>query len=523
MELREYQRLMRRWWKLIGGTAMLVAVLTLGVSLWLKPVYEAKVTLQVNRSSAASAQFENNSGYYATLISGILTKNYAELIQKRPILEAVIQNLKLEIDPEDLAKQIQVTAVRDTYLLDVVVEDAQPQRAADIANELTTFFSQQNQTQQGQQIAQVQKDLQVQLATIQAKITETQINIAKLESIAEEATINPDLTTPLSEQNTEKARLKLLLEQYQQDYRALHELLRIAETTPLQLMDEIKIVENAQPAKKPVRPDLPVNLFLGLLVGAMLGIGTAAITEYFDSSVKMRIEVDQLTGIPNLAEIKPLEGSKLPEKLLDLKERHSLIAKSFRILSTNVLAILGNKDPQTLLVTSCGVGEGKSTVAANLAVALAQNGKQVILVDGNLQQPTLHTLFAHPKGPGLTDLLLQMRNGQVALKDYLLPTRVANLQLLPGGEHVPNPTELLGCPRMAELVELLKTEAQIVIFDSPAVLGTADTSHLAQLCSGTLLVVLVEKTRKSGLFYTQEQLKRMMAGTQLLGTVVNYQ
>jgi protein-tyrosine kinase len=168
------------------------------------------------------------------------------------------------------------------------------------------------------------------------------------------------------------------------------------------------------------------------------------------------------------------------------------------------------------VVTSPNPVEGKSTTVANLGVVMAQAGKRVILIDADMRRPVLHRIFDVDNSRGLTDVLLST---ELKLDGHLQPTGVENLRLLNTGPLPPNPSELLGSQRMAALIERLKEEADVILFDSPPSLAVADASVLATQTDGVLLVTDAGRTRRA---MAKESVERFhKVGANLLGVVLN--
>ncbi len=226
-------------------------------------------------------------------------------------------------------------------------------------------------------------------------------------------------------------------------------------------------------------------------------------------------EIEQMTEIPVLAAITTIKGNKEQEKLVALHHKTSPTSEAFRMLRANLDFSALDKPLQTLLITSSGAGEGKTTLISNLAVVMAQNGRRVILVDADLRKPMIHNSFTLHNDYGLTSVIRHDRT----LKEALQPTEQENLSILTSGPIPPNPAELLGSQRMEALVDDLRNEADVVLFDSPPVLAVVDANLLTRLSDATLLVVLSGSTRSRMLLRTRNQLAQVSAN--LVGTVVN--
>lgn len=183
-------------------------------------------------------------------------------------------------------------------------------------------------------------------------------------------------------------------------------------------------------------------------------------------------------------------SSALP-KLVALQEPRSPAAEAYRTLRTNLRFSSLDRPLRTILATSTAPDEGKSTTIANLAVTIAQAEQQVILVEGDLRRPTLHTLFNVPNDEGLTSLMLQ-DGGELPLQ----PTAVPGLMLLTSGPLPPRPADILGSRRMEQVIEMLKERADIVLFDTPPVNAVTDAAVLATKVDGVLLVFRSGVTRR---------------------------
>lgn len=219
-----------------------------------------------------------------------------------------------------------------------------------------------------------------------------------------------------------------------------------------------------------------------------------------------------------------------PESLVTLLDPRSPVAEAYRTLRTNIQFSSLEKPVRTLLVTSPRPNEDKSVAVANLAVAFAQAGSRVILVDADLRRPALHLLFNISNEQGLTSSLLSAGggnpiNGKGKAMGYastelpLVQTSVANLRVLPSGPLPPNPAELLSSALMRDLIERLRDEADYVLFDAPPVLAVTDASVLATRLDAALLVLKAGRTTRDEAREAKEQLEKVHAN--LLGTILN--
>lgn len=214
--------------------------------------------------------------------------------------------------------------------------------------------------------------------------------------------------------------------------------------------------------------------------------------------------------------------SKNKKRLLDSKRKliakydpKSPISEQYRTIRTNILYSSVDEEIRSLMVTSSGPGEGKSTTTGNLAVVFAQQGKTVLLIDADLRKPTVHYTFKLSNTTGLTSIL----TNQVELMEAVNKTDEDNLYVLSSGPIPPNPSELLGSKAMKQFMERALEEFDLIIFDTPPVLAVTDAQILGNLCQGSVLVVSSGKTDKESLLKTKELLTA--SNGRLLGVVLN--
>jgi tyrosine-protein kinase Etk/Wzc len=285
----------------------------------------------------------------------------------------------------------------------------------------------------------------------------------------------------------------------------------------------IRIIDTAIVPQGAISPNLRLNLMLGLIAGLLLSIGVAFFLEFIDDSLKTVEEVERTIR-------KPIYGiiPRIPETTLDdagdpipsqnLVTHHSPkspISEAFRTMRTNIHFADPDQTMATLLITSAGPSEGKSTIVANLAITIANTGRKTLLVDCDLRKPKLHTLFEHQRDSGLTTALAGGAPWQSVLKD----TQVENLRLLTSGPIPPNPTEIVASQAMKDIIEDFKTEFDFILFDSPPVVAVTDAAILSTYTSGTLMVVELGRSRGSAVNRALDLLAKVNAN--LLGIVTN--
>ncbi|WP_129676924.1 CpsD/CapB family tyrosine-protein kinase [Candidatus Chloroploca sp. Khr17] len=208
-------------------------------------------------------------------------------------------------------------------------------------------------------------------------------------------------------------------------------------------------------------------------------------------------------------------GSSPETTLITLRDPGSPAAEAFRTLRTNLLFSSLDRPLHTLLVTSTAPDEGKSTTLANLAVTMAQAEQRVLIVDCDLRRPSLHTIFGLPNERGLTSAVLAQDDGPLPIQ----PTSVPGLHVLTSGPLPPRPADLLGSRRMGALIERMRSEAEIVLFDTPPVVAVTDAATLASRVDGVLLVLHAGQTRRDRAREARRLLEQVKAN--IVGVVLN--
>lgn len=253
-------------------------------------------------------------------------------------------------------------------------------------------------------------------------------------------------------------------------------------------------VQQAEVPSVPVSPNVPVNLALGIIAGLALGIGCAVLREMADTRIRNERDVEQITGAPIIGGI-AFDPKARQRPLIVHEDPRSPRAESFRTLRTNLSFLDVGERGRTFVVTSSIASEGKTTTTANLAIALADSGARVLVVDADLRRPKIAEYMALEGAVGLTDVLI----GQADLLDVVQPWGRSRLFVLPAGKIPPNPSELLGSKAMADLIEVFKAEFDAVIFDAPPLLPVTDAAILAKSVGGAILVVAAGRTHKNQL------------------------
>lgn len=266
--------------------------------------------------------------------------------------------------------------------------------------------------------------------------------------------------------------------------------------------NNISIVDRAEAPRGPFKPSLARNLAVGAALGLLLGVLVAFARELVDDTLKASTDIEQRLKLPVLGIIPKLGPKQTIEQMRD--DPRSGFSESYRSVRTALQFSTDHGVPRVLLLTSAGEGEGKSTSALSLARNFTQLGKRVLLVEADLRNPSLRRTMNLQSNVGLSTIL----SGACELEQAILPTGEDNLKVILAGPLPPNPAELLSGTRLAQVLERASGHFDQIIIDGPPVLGITDAPILANIASGTLLVVQAGKTKVAG---AQAAIKRLVA------------
>jgi succinoglycan biosynthesis transport protein ExoP len=281
-----------------------------------------------------------------------------------------------------------------------------------------------------------------------------------------------------------------------------------------QTSSHIRVVDEAEVPRKPASPNKPLDLALALFGGIAVALGSTFFFEYMDNRIKTPEELRSHLGLPYLGMVPAISGTA-PHGLLINNGVPGNFAEAFRAIRTNVLFSTTEDGGRSIVVTSTGPGEGKTVVSSNLAIALAEAGQRVLLVDADMRKPRVHSLLGVEQEPGLSNVMV----GAVKPSEAVRKTSVANLWVLPAGMHPPNPAELLGAKRFKDFVATATQHFEWVILDAPPVMAVTDPCLVAHLAHGVLFVVGAEMTSRQAAARALEQLEHAKARP--IGAVLN--
>jgi capsular exopolysaccharide synthesis family protein len=507
MELRQYFDVLRKYWRLIALAAVLATLSAFGASYVTSPVYESSLILQVDYGADP-----RNDSYSALLTGERTAKTYVEQLKSTVVLREAVQVLGNPRTVKQVQDATLVTQLRDTQLIQVTTEDTNPALAQALATRIAAVFINLLDAKQQARYASGLSDLDSQISELERSINVTQAAIAALTEGA--STKTPGQTTMTG---PELARLQTNLTTYTTRYQTLVSSAEEFRLASARYSDRVSVFAPAEMPLAPTKPKIPLNTALGLVVGLMLGVGCAFLIEYLDDTLKTDADVNQALGLSLLGAISRIADLKSPaDGLVTAQDSHSPVAEAYRVLRSNLQFSLVANPGASVLVTSAGPGEGKTTTLTNLGIVLAQSGKRILLVDADLRRPAIHRFFGLANDRGLTNLIL---DESLPASSLLLPTLVPGLRILPSGPIPPNPAEILGTPRMGQIMDELTKDADIVLYDSPPVLVVTDPTLLAARIAGTILVTDAGRTRRGAALRAKEALGR--ANAHILGVVLN--
>jgi len=378
--------------------------------------------------------------------------------------------------------------------------------------------------------------LKTQMETIQKRLNnETEKIIASIKNDYESSLRRESLLRQSFEQ--QKARVMTMKEkaiQYnilkreadtnKELYKGLLQRMKEAGVSAGIMASNIQVVDKAELPTKPYKPNKRLNLLLAAVVGLFLGVGLAFFFEYLDNTVKTPEDVEQLIRLPSFGMVPDIsshrrrqleKGTTYPVELITHGHPKSMLSEAYRNIRTSILLSFSERPPKRIAITSPNPSEGKTTTVINTAIALSQTGASVIIIDTDLRKPRIHKIFTEENGVGLSNFL----SGNAGLEAIIKKTEIPNLYYIPSGPIPPNPSELIGSNLFKSMLQSLDERFDHLVFDSPPVLGFADSIILSTFVDGVILVTTGGKTPRETLQRAKGMLLQVNA--KILGVVIN--
>ena len=357
-------------------------------------------------------------------------------------------------------------------------------------------------------------EIQTTLASARKEYAEIRQTVQNLQQLLAETRTD---AFSLNQYERDYLELKRTYDNHQRLYELVLKRLKDTGVTGMLQASNVRILDRARPAQKPVRPDLMKNLALALIIGLLGGLGLAFAAEAFDQSITSQQQIEERLRVAFLGIVPSIEANKdgTRNDLVVHTHPKSAVAECLRAVRTNLLFMSPEKPLKTIMVTSSGPQEGKTTTATSLAITMAGSGNRVLLVDADMRRPRIHRIFGLDSRVGLSSLIL----GDGTLAAAAQSTVVPGLFVLPCGPVPPNPAELLHTASFQRLVGEMANSFDRVVIDSPPVGVVADAVVMATHTDGTLVILKAGKTARDVAALAVRQLRDVKAN--ILGAVLN--
>ena len=487
--LLEVLRRRKRW---IIGTALVAVAVASALSFVSTPIYRARAEVLVEPDVATTDP--DMVGRVWFLDQELFTQ--LQIVESQAIAARVVDRLSLGEAPEDVLEDVAVAVLPSTRVIRIQADDTDPDRAAQLAQAFAEEYLEFRREDATERIEDAAADLRARLERARSTLDRLDQQIADA--------ADPGVAAALVSERQDVAENLATLE---------------VELAALEASDPVsrgggRVIADAVVPERPSEPQVVRNVAIALVLGLGVGVVLALAIDTVDDAVHSGDDAERATGRPVLGRI-PLASEEEGGDLPLLREPDSSPAEAFRDLRTNLRFVGENGQPRVVVITSSIQGEGKSVIAANLAMAAAAAGRQVVLVDADLRRPAQSRVFGHPGTAGLSTVL----SGEHELDEVLFTVAGAGLDVMFSGERPPNPSELLGTEAMHRMLLRLADQYDLVVVDAPPVLAVPDVLEFAASADTTLLVVELERATRREARDAVERLARVNA--RVPGVVIN--
>ena len=487
VDLRDYVAVLSRQRFFILALTALTVVLAAAYSYTRTPVYSARADVLVTPTVTSPFDAGNEQ---------VSLETEQEVVQSSAVARLVRNQLGTEVSAQQILENLSVEVPADAMVLGIVFSDPDPRTAQRGAQAFAESYLAFRSEQAARAAISVTGSIEEQISDLERQIAEANGRIAA------------SRPGSVRERNA-RVRLDFLAGQMAITRNQLASL-------GIQTINPGQVIDPGVVPRSPSSPNHPVDIALGLLAGLFLGVGGAFVRDRLDQRLRGAADLERALGAPVLAVVPSDPGWKDPARahLSTLEDPRGPVAEAYRRLRASILVAASRRRLRTLMVVSALEGEGKTTTAANLSVMLAQTGKSVILLSGDLRRPRVHEFFDISNDRGLTDVLLRGARIGEALRTPGVP----NLRVFPSGPVPDDPGEILESSRAREVIDDLADRAEFVIIDSPPLLAVADTLALAPWVDGVLIVADALTSNREAILQVKNELAQ--AGANLLGGVV---
>ncbi len=491
MELSAFFKPLLKWWWLLVAATLVALISSYLITVRQPPVYQSRTRLITGRTI-----FEANPTSGDIYLNQQLAGFYASIAQSDTVRDVAMESLGMDWLPSYTAR------VAANSLIEIYVDDTIPERAQIVADAIANALIEQTPTNSQQQQSR-ESFIDEQLTRLENQITET------LDETNKKQQELGDLFSArqIADTQAEIAALNAKLTTLQSNYAAL------LSNSQRGAVNTLTVLEPANLPGFPIGPNKSMTIVLAGVIALVISAGAAYLLEYLDDTLKVPEEIHKLLDVPVIGFISAMERGKYHGDYV-AKHPRSAIAESFRALRTDLEFSAVDQPLKTILITSSGVAAGKTSIAINLAVVIAQGGKKVILVDADLRKPSVHRSLGLPNRQGLSDAFRRDKD----IRDLAQFWQEGNIHVVTSGPLPPNPAELLSSRKMDQILQTVEREADVVIIDGPPFLVT-DAAILSAKVEGAVLVVRYGHTRKESAVNAVKQLNR--TGARILGVVLN--
>jgi capsular exopolysaccharide synthesis family protein len=471
-----------------------LAVISSAVSTLFQPaIYVSRTTLVIG-TTILDPNPDSGQIYIAQQLASI----YADMVKREPIQQATMNALGINWLP-----QYQSKVVPNTQMVEISVSDTNPQRAQIIANELARQLRDQSPAIGDTETGVRQEFIQQQLSSVQVQIQETEKKIEELQNSLVGLNSASQISNIQNQISDQTQKLNSLRQSY-------------ADFLSNSQQGALNILTVVEPANLPTKSE-GTNKFIIItlagLVGFSLGSGAAYLLEFLDRTVKTTTDVERLFNLPVIGYISEINEDGNKATYISEKP-NSILAENFRLLQSNIEFFQISNPIKIILVTSPNQGNGKTTVATNLALSISQGGQDVVLVDADLRRPAVHKALGISSSPGLSEVLRNKSRIEGVVRNWA----ESSLKVISAGDIPANITEVVGSKRIASVLGELREIYEVVIVDAPPLI-IADSYNLASKVDGVILVMEPGQTTEEQAKTIKEQLDRSSA--HLLGIVFN--
>jgi capsular exopolysaccharide synthesis family protein len=453
------------------------------------PTYESTATIRIDVGAIVDDPSESNADR--------ALNSFAIQMRSTPFLQRVAENLDLNTTGRGLKGRISTSPVAGTELIEITAKAGDAEEASAIANELVSLL--QDSAVIEELAPDVTSTLQAQSEAARQALDDEQARLSELEaSGASAAQVESQRAIVVATQNTYATVANLLLE---------------ARLDVARLAQSVRLVEPADIPDAPTSPRWAFNLAAGLLAGIVAGIALALVLEYIDPTLRDVRDLEGVTRLPVLASIPFGIRWKYPPPP---------VSPDYRLLATKLQTGLEDGQRKSVLFTSARPEEGNTTVATYTAMAMAQAGLRVLLLDANLNRPDMHKLFNLPMSPGLYNFISQ--NGARPAKpmpdaamDAIQSSPIPRLSVLTAGTKMNDPSELLASAETREFLRYLETQFDVVVVDGPSMETSAGSAVIAPVVDGVVVVAAEGQASSHSVEETVDELTSL--GARAMGLV----